>query len=46
MALGRLALALIGILAYRNRDKLGALLQGRRPDGRRAGGEPVGQYPR
>ena len=28
MALGRLALALIGILAYQNRDKLGALLRG------------------
>jgi uncharacterized protein YidB (DUF937 family) len=28
MALGRLALALVGILAYQNRDKLGALLRG------------------
>jgi uncharacterized protein YidB (DUF937 family) len=28
MALGRLAVALIGILAYQNRDKLGALLRG------------------
>jgi len=28
MALGRLALALIGILAYQNRDRLGALLRG------------------
>ena len=34
MALGRLALALIGILAYQNRDKLGALLRGeKRPAG-------------
>jgi uncharacterized protein YidB (DUF937 family) len=38
MALGRLALALIGILAYRNRDKLGALLRG---EGQPAGG-PAG----
>ena len=38
MALGRLALALIGILAYRNRDKLGALLRG---EGQTAGG-PAG----
>lgn len=32
MALGRLALALIGVLAYRNRDKLGALLRGEGQD--------------
>ena len=36
MALGRLALALIGILAYQNRDKLGALLRG---ENRTASGE-------
>ena len=35
MALGRLALALIGILAYQNRDKLGSLLRG---ENRTAGG--------
>jgi uncharacterized protein YidB (DUF937 family) len=41
MALGRLALALIGILAYRNRDKLGALLRG---EPQTAGG-PAGTQP-